>query len=282
MSSKKNREILRKSSLTSFLRKLLNVRESELHYSNPLDYDNAYRKRLKFQHVTDWKRFRASMDLIDDTEEALLEAFKYKLGNKGTEERIGEMYVRLYGILNAVYLQIYAIVEITNLLQFKSGENIEKKFKSLDVFRLRNIAGSHTVNYQYPDKEQTSKPDRKRKTSFRIVQMHLEKTGSRIQAVDENGGILEFNLIKCLHEYEKIARDLLIQLAEHGIRSLVIKKEDRLGILEQLNETIKKLVDYNNLDELEKFERNRKRQLLANTKKRRLSFPPEVLFDIHA
>jgi len=127
-------EIVHKEQLTHLLLILLQVAGNDAEYSK--DFEEAYRKRLKFQKQTDWKRYRASVDVIDDTEQAILSAFKYQLGDlKNNNQDYGETYLRLYGILNAVYLQMNAFKVIANLLNYPKREQVMKTFESLDIYR---------------------------------------------------------------------------------------------------------------------------------------------------
>jgi len=59
-----NENTVYKDQITHFLLLLLEIAGSD-------DFEEAYRKRLKFQKQTDWKKFRASVDLLDDTEYAI-------------------------------------------------------------------------------------------------------------------------------------------------------------------------------------------------------------------
>lgn len=212
------------------------------------DFEEAFRKRLKFQKQNDWKRYRASVDLLDDTEYAIISGFEYQLGDINNQNRdIGEIFLRLYGILNAVYLQMSAFKEIANLLNYNSGEKISENFERLDIYRLRNIAAAHTVDFRY-DKEFQSKYGIKKSTSFRIIQSCLEKTGSYILAQDENDIRLEFNLLKALTEYEKRATELLVELIHHTIKTLVHKKEDKNEVRRRLDELLPYLPDYGKMN----------------------------------
>lgn len=225
------------------------------------DFEKAFMKRLKFQKQSDWKRYRASVDLLDDTEYAIISGFEYQLGDiRNQNGDTGEDLLRLYGILNAVYLQMSAFKEIAKLLNYPSGGKISETFERLDIYRLRNIAAAHTVDFRY-DKEFQERFGIKKSTSFRIIQHCLEKTGSKILAQDENDIRLEFNLLKALTEYEKIATDLLVELIKHSIITLIHKKEDKIGVRKRLDELLPNLRDYSTIN---KNKRHRSLNSLVN------------------
>ncbi len=244
---KENEEVIHKEQITDFLLLILRISENETR--NATDFNEAFRKRLKFQKQTDWKRFRASIDLLDDTENGIISAFTYQLGDLENENNdFGEINLRLYGILNAVYLQMNAFEEIATLLNYSSRSEIREIFTQLDIYKLRGIAGAHSVDYKYDKETLENNPEIYKTTSFRIVQTYLEKTGKKITVVDENDIWLEYNLINLLSEYEKIATDLLIKIIRFAIKRLILKKEGRKEIEEGLNESIPKIIDYKTLD----------------------------------
>jgi hypothetical protein len=142
------KEIVHKEEITYFLRHMLDIAGNEV--KQGIDYEKQFKKRLKFQSKTDWKRYRASIDLLDDTEYAIISAFEYQLGDLGNKNKdFNGIYLRLYGILNAVYLQMSAFEELACLLNYSSRDNITDLFKQLDIYKLRNIAGAHTLDYKY-------------------------------------------------------------------------------------------------------------------------------------
>ncbi|MBE7646697.1 hypothetical protein [Tenacibaculum finnmarkense] len=254
------KKIIQKEQITHFLLLILNISGNEI--SNSIDIDEAFKRRLKFQKKTDWKRFRASVDLLDDTEYGIISAFTYQLGNlENKNNDFGEINLRLYGILNAVYLQMNAFEEISILLNHSSRAEIRKKFHKLDIYKLRGIAGAHTVDYLY-DKETLAKnPKIFKNTSFRIVQSYLEKTGNKIVVIDENDLWSEYNLISLLIEYEKIATELLIEIIRFAINKLILKKEQKIEIEQELSKLIPNLIDYTTLDKNKNYRKRESEKL---------------------
>ncbi|WP_375558655.1 hypothetical protein ACE193_12955 [Bernardetia sp. OM2101] len=240
-------EIIYKERLTSLFLNLLELANYDVEFSDK--YEKEYQKRLKFQKLTDWKKFRASVDLLDDTEYALISFFTYQLGDKSnTDNNVGEIQLRLYGILNAVYLQIGAYKQLCNLMNYPKAKEAIRDLEQLDIYKLRNIAGSHTVDYMYDKDTIKNNPNVTKTTSFRIVQCHLEKTGSKVVALDENNLSYEFNVLECLTIYEKFATELLIDLLNHSIKKLVFDRNDRIEMLERLSYLTSNLIDYATLD----------------------------------
>lgn len=240
-------EIAHKEQLTHLLLILLEIAGNDVKYS--VDFEEAYRKRLRFQKQTDWKRYRASVDLIEDTEQAILSAFRYQLGDLNNKNRdYGETYLRLYGVLNAVYLQMNALKEIANLLNYPERKEVMPKFEALRIYKLRNIAGAHTTDYKYSNQEILELSGARKTTSFRVLQKYLDKTGKNIQVLDENNVSLNFNLLSLLTEYESLATELLIKLIIHIKERLMFTKEDKAWMQERLDELLPNLIDYSTMD----------------------------------
>lgn len=230
-------EITYKEDLVNILLRLLEIAAHELKKS--ANFERDYMKYLKFQSQVDWKRYRASLDLIVDTEYAITNAFEYQLGKSDSNK--GENYLRLYGVLNAVYLQMSAYKEISMLLNYPLKDAVKTDFNKLAIYKLRNIAASHTVNYKDEKNNlENSKPSK----TYRLIQSELEYTGSKILIITENNERLEFNLLEVLGEYEKMSRVLLINLINHAIKNLVYKSEHKEQMKQWLKDRLENLIDY--------------------------------------
>lgn len=259
---KKNDNVVYKENITHFLLSILKIAAHDVDDSKNFDID--YQKRLKFQKSTDIKKYRGCVDLIDDTEYAIHSAFKYQLGDlRNKNKDNGERYIRLYGVLNAVYLQMNAIVGLSNLLNYPNPSKVKSDFETLDIYKLRGIAGAHTSDYMYDKETLTRYPEIYKKTSFRIVYTYLESTGNKIVVLDENNIQFEFNLLKILTEYEKHATDLILKLIHHMISTLIYDKGQRSELLKELNARLPNLINYATVDMNSKY----KQRLESRTKK---------------
>jgi len=167
------------------------------------------KKKLKFQHECDILRFRSCIDLIEDTECAITYFSTFGL-EKFTKKKIGknfgEMYLKLYGILNAIYLQLNAIIEIYEICKIPNKKNVVNEFRSHDIFELRNIMGAHTSNFE--DKSDYM-PINFSHNSFRITQMQLDAKGNNLHAVDSFGNIREYNLYEIVMSYNTLSEKIL-------------------------------------------------------------------------
>jgi len=240
--------------------------KGETNFEN--NFYEEVRKKLKFQHKTDVQKYQSGVRLLGDTELAIASGFMYQLGDSNNYNGdYGEMHLRLYGILNAVYLQIGAYESIMKLLNFPEKEKVMQLFKELDIYKLRGMAGAHTADYEYDKKTLNDKPGISKTTSFTIMQYKLEKTGKSIEVIDKNGLTFEFNLLEVLSEYEKMALGLLIQLINHSINTFYIKKVEKLEMRKRLYELLPDLIDYSTNNENKKNEEMQSKKLERMIKK---------------
>ena len=109
------------------------IREIVYEITRKENYDKPFllyvTKRLKFENEEGWISLCSLMDVIGDTELAKKHFFNYGIDGPTKILDYGEQYLRLYGILNALYLQKSAIFEFLELLYDK------KKFFHLGRFR---------------------------------------------------------------------------------------------------------------------------------------------------
>lgn len=222
------------------------------------------KKKLKFQHECDILRFRSCIDLIEDSEKAIICFSNYGLVkfSPDDEDDLEEIYLRLYGILNAIYLQINAIIEIHEICKIPNKKNIIKKFRCHRIFELRNIMGAHTSNFE--DLSDYMPPNFNR-NSFRITRMHLNAKGDNLHAVDSFGNLKEFNLYKLIMSYNKLSEQILYNGCYEYINRIfsnsISKKEELLNNYE-LNSF--KNYNYRKLYKNDKLYKNYLKKLLED------------------
>ncbi len=181
--------------------------------------EKRIQKKMKLENDFDPLRIRSCLDLIQDTESAIVSFSTYglqKFSNKNYAD--GEMYLKLYGILNAVYLQLHSIIELYEVLKLPNKRGISAELKQLDIYEIRNIVGSHTINY-IDDNE--SLPAKTKKNFFRITQVFLTPKCENLNAVDGFGNIKEFNLYQSILEYNKITEKILYEGVINYMKSII-------------------------------------------------------------
>lgn len=99
-----NRSETTKEKSVRLILTLLNWGYTVKNCNNENDLNIKVQKRLKLQNNYDPIRMRSCIDLIEDTENAILYFCEFGLEKFDCKsmDNIGEMYLKLYGILNAI------------------------------------------------------------------------------------------------------------------------------------------------------------------------------------
>lgn len=177
------------------------------------------RKKSKFQGMYDYKIMRTCIDLIQDTEYAIIDFAEYQLSRTRARVSQGEIYLRLYGILNAIYLQRQAILQVAELVKYPGKKNLQKELDSHRILEIRNIAGSHTVNF-ITDKSQSFKSKEGNLNHFRLTQCELKEDASNLTIVDCFGKYEQINLKELVYDYNSLSERLLTEIIEKYLKTL--------------------------------------------------------------
>ena len=149
--------------------------------------------KLKFQKETDFRLFEACIDILEDTELAINEVKKNGLITKS--DYFGEMYLRLYGVLNAFYQQMGAIIDLMRLFNLTNQRYLINHLKNLKIIELRNKLASHTTKYSLTNSKNEN-------DFFRLAQSTICKRGNNLlvvgkdssETIDINPMMEEFNV----------------------------------------------------------------------------------------
>ncbi|MEO9952763.1 hypothetical protein [Nonlabens sp.] len=180
-------------------------------YSDENEYYEILKKNLKFENIDDHLRLRACIDLIEDSQNAITEF--NKKGLIPNPENQGEMYLRLYGVLNAVYLQMQAVIELLELFKMPNKKKINNEFRALKIIEVRNKIGAHTPNYNI------EKGSRKTE-SYRLAQTTITKWGDQLMLFSSLDKIEKFNLKQLINEFSKLVELQLDTISAKVIKSL--------------------------------------------------------------
>ncbi len=102
---------------------------------------------LKPNKEEDWNHILTSEDIIEDSNYAIESFLKFGLSGPTKYNDIGEKYLRLYGLLNATYLQQQAILNLYLYFQCPNPKQIKSKIESLKIRDLRNKLGAHSTDF---------------------------------------------------------------------------------------------------------------------------------------
>ncbi len=102
--------------------------------------------KLGISNEDGWHKIISAFDLIDDTTSAIEHFLKFGLDGPTKYRDLGEAYLRLYGILNAVYLQQETISEIWSLSTHNKINDSINRFSKLRIREIRKRLGAHSIN----------------------------------------------------------------------------------------------------------------------------------------
>ncbi|MEP3210886.1 MAG: hypothetical protein ABJN95_16985 [Maribacter sp.] len=183
-------------------------------YPTEEEHKKQLTKKLKFQNAHDFDLYRACIDQMEDAQYAINEFIEN--GLYINENRQGEMYLRLYGVLNACYLQTGVMIDLVRLFNFQNQKEIREELKKLDAIDLRNKIASHTTNYR--DENNYS-------SYFKVAQSSLDKKANRILVVKRDEEANYINLLDYVIEFTKTIELYLDQIIDKELYSRTFKKE---------------------------------------------------------
>lgn len=215
---------------------LLNI-TAPINIKKSIARDERIKELLQFQKLGEDKKLESCINAIEDTECAFMEFYTHGLNTRedNQESERGEKYLRLYGVLNAFYIQMFAIIELMNLFDSSKSKECRTQLQSLKLHDIRNKLGSHTLNYDNNGK----------KTTLKLSYYTLEKWGESIFIFDENDKSEEINLIDSLNEYNKLSEKWIKHICEKVISRLLVKKTDyKTGIIKNFEYIKNRQFDY--------------------------------------
>jgi hypothetical protein len=182
-------------------------------------------KKLGFEEEHSWAFLTSSLDLIEDTEKAKENFYKYHLAGPTKYDDVGEKYLRLYGILNAVFLQRNAVFKLGEIFR-TINESKKASILNLRIIKLRNIVASHATDYH--DKESG-----KHKT-FMLARISLE--AEELMCLDEKNKTTRYNLSRLVEEFNVKILELIDEIAEEALKVSKTKARYLLEIKRLRNE----------------------------------------------
>ena len=179
--------------------------------------------RFRFDDIKGWKFLTSSLDAIGDAQYAIVSFMNSEIKN-GKTFNTGEQYLRIYGVLSAVYVQQQAILKLADLFKVYGLTEKKEEFKNLNITFLRNCISAHPINFEIS----------KQKHSYKIDRNAINDSGD-LSILDENNNAKTYNIFNALEEYEKIATlymsDIATNLIKHTYKSAETTKKELLGRL---------------------------------------------------
>ena len=119
------------------------------------DFLGFAQQKFKLNAKNDWNEIIASEDILEDSNEALKSFLKFGLSGPTKYNDLGEKYLRLYGVLNAVYQQQQAMLHIFKLFNCPNLKYTKQEFNNLSITQARHKLGAHSINYTVQSDSET-------------------------------------------------------------------------------------------------------------------------------
>ncbi|MCB0539115.1 MAG: hypothetical protein KDE33_16495 [Bacteroidetes bacterium] len=188
---------------------------------------------LKFSSTRDWKTLCSLLDLLNDTELAKENFEKYGISGPTKYDSQGEKHLRLYGILNTIYLQKSAIEEFIRLANHPDNAIFFKELRGLKLLELRNIVGAHTIDYL----------ENGNKNPHQIQRTSIDQKS--IRTLDSNNNFKLYNLNELLDEYNKTASRIFFLATEKFVMTVFKNGGNKRSVYLKRTSYIKEVLDGN-------------------------------------
>jgi hypothetical protein len=119
--------------------------------------DQNVKDTLKLNKAEDWSFICTALDVIGDTTLAISNFLEFGLEGHTDGNDFGEKYLRLYGVLNASYLQQFAVFSLYKRCNLEKLDDVKQELSNLKIYELRNKLGAHSTDYK--NKQDNKKQD---------------------------------------------------------------------------------------------------------------------------
>jgi hypothetical protein len=122
---------------------------SDCHTNSKGEFLSYVCKRLGINRNSDWNFIINARRILDDTNSAIEHFLEYGLSDRNSY-RSGENLLRLYGVLNACYMQQQAMLLLYRSFNVPSVTKLKKDMDSLESRTIRHQLGAHSIDYDNP------------------------------------------------------------------------------------------------------------------------------------
>ena len=179
---------------------------------------------LRLNKKDDWGFICTSMDIVGDTSTGIQNFLQFGIDGPTRYENVGEGYLRLYGVLNAIYIQQQAIHSLYKLMNLPNPKDVKKKIDALRITEVRHKVGAHSVNYQNSDTQ----------TIESFVPVRISLSGFNCEYINNENLITErVDLKDCLEKHLALMVDVLDKIYEKTVKTVYKSNKKKIEELNQ-------------------------------------------------
>lgn len=186
------------------------------------------KERFCFDSEDGWKFLTSCLDTIGDSHFAIVYFKNARFDAKEDTVTGGEHYLRLYGVLSAVYIQQQSIIKLCDLFKVKNLNDIKEDFSKQDITFLRHCISAHPINFS----------DSNKKVGYKIERCSINNWGNLGVRDDSNISKI-YNIFDSLDKYlvlaEKTLEKVCSKMIENTCKTTDSKKEELIRQLTIIN-----------------------------------------------
>lgn len=107
----------------------------------------SIRNSLRLNKDEDWSFICTAMDIVGDACLAIENFLRFGMDGPTRYKDTGEKYLRLYGVLNATYIQQQAIHNLYKLNNVLNPNKVKQQIENLKIREVRHKLGAHSNDY---------------------------------------------------------------------------------------------------------------------------------------
>lgn len=186
---------------------------------------------LRLNKPEDWNYILASEDILEDSNTAISNFLKFGVSGPTKYNDLGEKYLRLYGVLNAAYLQQQAILNLYRFFQCPNPKELRQQFNSLQVIELRHKLASHSANFD----------DQNSGNMHVFVPVRIELGDFKISYFNHhNDDYSTADLKKTIEEHLKLMCETYIKIVEKSVSTTYKSNPEKITeIMDKVNPFVK-------------------------------------------
>lgn len=173
----------------------------------------------------DWYEICAAMDLMRDSQLAKDNFKQFELEGPTKYNELGEKYLRLFGILNAVNLQRHAIISIAKFSNHGNVKKLKDELADSEIVELRHMAASHNLGYNDNENINVNMTVRNELNGTRVGTFSMN---NRIEVIDVQEKMAVFDKIIIRELFDSVERLLAITPNESERKQEVKKRHHHI------------------------------------------------------
>lgn len=192
------------------------------------DFDSQIVSILELENIRDYGFVIDSLYLLEDTQLAKDDFYNHGINvHESRDAKFGEAYLRMYGIFNACYLQLQALIALSTKLKIPFPKS---EANELPIFRFRTYYASHTVNTGYSSDRRSYILDR-----HALLNGSVEGYSSNTNGEDH---FVKADIIELLQEWDQLLAKSLNSITSKFIDKIEVIPHDEFD-LSEISELLK-------------------------------------------